>query len=109
MPSAEKGLPQIIRPPKASLVMRWLWASTNPRTSPLSSVPRKGSPVTLTSESTAGRWGGSHQGLSAATVVLPVAVKNVTIAINAVTRTAFLRWCMEYSLTAARTESCVGM
>ncbi|CAM5556288.1 hypothetical protein SHIRM173S_06679 [Streptomyces hirsutus] len=46
--------------------MRWLCASTKPRTSPRASVPVKGSPVTPMPESGAGRAVGSHQSPSAA-------------------------------------------
>ncbi|CAM5268774.1 hypothetical protein SGRIM128S_01014 [Streptomyces griseomycini] len=66
MPFSENGLPQMSRPPKASLDMTWLCASTNPRTSPSASVPLNGSPVTPIRESGAGRAAGSHQSPSAA-------------------------------------------
>ncbi|CAM5263471.1 hypothetical protein SGLAM104S_01209 [Streptomyces glaucescens] len=59
MPASEKVLPQMRRPPKASLENRWLWASTNPRTCPRASAPVKGAPVTLICESGAGARPGS--------------------------------------------------
>jgi hypothetical protein len=81
------------RPPKASLAMMWLCASTNPRTSPWALVPLKGSPVTPIWESGAGRATGFHQSVPAAELGVGPSVTAITSRSNDRTVTGLRLWC----------------